>query len=403
MPSTPSANIKRTLKDYVTVFVSYDEPKADERFERVQIFLPKIGHVHGIDGILNAYQAAAAMAEGEDYVITIDGDTDVMPELFHLPAQRIEELERPVWSWPARNSVNGLVYGNGGVKLWHIPSLQSLTSIKATTVTDSIGGAASATAAYANTHCHDSPAHAFRAGYREGARLAGKINQDPGGMTRYRLTVWCSVGADMPNGEYCMLGARLGALDYTKHRLPERGFNDLRHINTVFERIERDSADLSVQMAALHSPVEAAFALKFTALDADGSRFFKQNAQPPISAGMIDRAASHLRATAQPGDKLIAMDLFRVAASLGSSNAFHNMARMFHMGELGERNLAEAYIYYCEAERRGNAFAPFHLGQMYLWGQGVAKDPKRARELFQLSLSRGFEQARLALVELDED
>src|ERR1700744_2197004 len=105
------------VKDLDIVFISYDEPKADEFFERLKKISPKKPlRVHGVKGFDAAHKAAANLATTERF-ITIDGDNIVRPEFFQ---QEIDDSDPSdvVYSYNANNIINGLQYGNGSVKIW---------------------------------------------------------------------------------------------------------------------------------------------------------------------------------------------------------------------------------------------------------------------------------------------
>ena len=62
------------------IFLSYDEPTADENFELLQLFAPHAKRVHGVDGILNAHKECAK-ASSTNYFYVVDADA-VIDELF---------------------------------------------------------------------------------------------------------------------------------------------------------------------------------------------------------------------------------------------------------------------------------------------------------------------------------
>ncbi|MCR9204268.1 MAG: hypothetical protein NXH75_06815, partial [Halobacteriovoraceae bacterium] len=57
---------------------------------------------------------------------------------------------------------------------------------------------------------------AWKSGFREASKLASKTNAYVGTSvdqrTMGRLRVWTSVGRDQPFGDFCILGARMGAI-----------------------------------------------------------------------------------------------------------------------------------------------------------------------------------------------
>jgi Sel1 repeat len=62
---------------------------------------------------------------------------------------------------------------------------------------------------------------------------------------------------------------------------------------------------------------------------------------------------------------------------------------------------ARALAWNTEQAAKGDAYAQLRMGQRYLTGDGVAKDPAKAREFFQLSAAQGNATAAAELAKLD--
>jgi hypothetical protein len=98
------------------IFISYNEPNAEENWQRVLSKAPYAKRVDGVDGIFNAHKAAAKLSSTDMFYV-VDGDAylvdgwkfDYQPGLFDRDCAYI---------WYSKNPVNGLVYGYGGVKLF---------------------------------------------------------------------------------------------------------------------------------------------------------------------------------------------------------------------------------------------------------------------------------------------
>lgn len=223
------------LADLPVVFISFDEPEADANFAALKVVVPRAVRVHGVIGFDKAHRAAAAAVEG-DYVITVDGDNRVIEPDFFGESYLVGALERAsVLSFCARLSHNGLVYGNGGLKIWPKTLLRTLRSHEL-----NLDGGVAIDFAWripyyqmpyviSESCVTSAPFQAFRSGLREGFRLTidkGKTAYEahpklppamalelhlPSGV-RERLTVWCSTGADVENGDFAILGARVGLL-----------------------------------------------------------------------------------------------------------------------------------------------------------------------------------------------
>jgi len=235
-----------------TVFLSYAEHNCEENWADLLEKLPYAIRVHGVEGSDNAHKEAANQA-ATDRVITIDGDCTVVNEFFSMEL----DLEHPklkdkVISWAARNKVNGLVYGNGGIKCWpkqHILNMKTHeNSGEDSDPRDQIefcwhNGYVQMNNVYSVTDPSASPVQAFRAGFREGVKMSlncgNKVKNNEFSTKLWygnihRLLTWMNVGADVENGLWCMYGARLGCYmtnftdwDYIQVR-------DFNYIDTLF-------------------------------------------------------------------------------------------------------------------------------------------------------------------------
>lgn len=277
------------------VFISYDEPEADANFADLQAHLPRARRVHGVKGFDAAHRRAAEGAS--DWIFTIDGDNRVTdPGFFD---GRLDVAPRDlgqVFSFSARNGLNGLSYGNGGVKLWPRVLLQDLRSHEHAARREA--QLDFWTVPFFLIHREVSevrmsatPAQAFRSGYREGVKLCLIRAQSPaeafpdlplpeafaehlGSLNLDRLRVWCSIGADQPNGDWAIFGARLGAVRTALDRAPPQIIADYAAFARFWDEIAAKAADPTQRQAlsdALASRLDDALGLALPRLDAEAS------------------------------------------------------------------------------------------------------------------------------------
>ncbi len=209
----------KKISDFDIIFISYDEPNAEENFLDLKMKFSNAKRVQGVKGFDASLRTACKLSETECFFV-IDGDNKVTDDFKNLS---LGDLNSDfVYSWSAKNVINSLVYGNGGIKLWpkklldqidchdtgkgndwcyHIPYYQMNDW-------------------YSYSYCNATPFQAFRAGFREGVKLCldsngerfenllGNIYQIFDGNLR-RLVSWMSAGLDVTNGIYSIFGARL--------------------------------------------------------------------------------------------------------------------------------------------------------------------------------------------------
>ena len=102
------------IADLDCIYLSYDEPKKEETWIKIQNMVPWAQRVDGVKGSDAAHKAAAD-ASSTDRFVLIDGDNLPYPEFFESELELTSANNQCVFRWKARNSINGLMYGNGQV------------------------------------------------------------------------------------------------------------------------------------------------------------------------------------------------------------------------------------------------------------------------------------------------
>ncbi len=142
--------------------------------------------------------------------------------------------------WKAENSVNGLTYGYGGVKL--LPRRAVLrVSTSVTDFTTSISNYFHVMDEVASiTVINDSPYDAWRAGFRECVKLAsGVIRESNSEENLDRLMHWQTYTQPVPNRAYVLMGAVAGdqyGTDHANDPMALGMINDWGWLRNKFER-----------------------------------------------------------------------------------------------------------------------------------------------------------------------
>ncbi len=209
--------------EFDVIFLSYDEPNADLHYADLCNKVPWAKRVHGVKGSDHAHKAAAELSE-TDWLITVDADNIVDPKFFNLDID-LDNSDIQVYSWLARNTLNGLQYGNGGLKIW---KKDFLLNMKTHEASDSEraqvdfcweDGYRQYKSCYSNIFITASPYQAWRAGFREGVKMtlldgvkvpSQEIKERIWWHNIHRLRMWSTVGSHEENGKYAILGTRMG-------------------------------------------------------------------------------------------------------------------------------------------------------------------------------------------------
>ena len=204
-------------KPYDIVFISYQEPNADENYKRILKRFPECKRIHGVKGIHQAHIEAAKICTTPMFWI-IDGDADIVED-FNF------DYQVPVWQWDhvhvwrSRNPINGLVYGYGGVKLFPRELTLTMDTSKPD-MTTSISTKFKAIQQISNvTAFNTGEFETWKSAFRECCKLSSKvIDRQKEAETDTRLKIWSSVGKDKPYGEYAIKGAKEGTMYGTTNK-----------------------------------------------------------------------------------------------------------------------------------------------------------------------------------------
>jgi len=213
------------ISEFDVFFLSYDEPNAEENWADLSNLCPWAQRIHGVEG-LDEVHKAAARASGTERFLTVDGDTKVHPDFFDLELDFDNpKFQATTLSWSGRNHINGLIYGNGGLKLWWRQNVLDMkTHEKAEKEEEKVDfcwhdNYRQMNDCFSTTYPNGSPYQAFRAGFREGVKMS--LDKGiPVDKDRYeesiwptnyrRLLTWATVGADVQYGIWSIYGTRLG-------------------------------------------------------------------------------------------------------------------------------------------------------------------------------------------------
>jgi len=274
------------------IFLSYDEPNAERNYADLCQKIPWAKRVHGVKGSDAAHKACANLSETE-YFVTVDADNVINQEFLNQTVD-IDELgltSDHVFSWCGKVHVNGLMYGNGGLKLWN---KRFVNNMRTHENSEKDNAAALVEFCFddlyyqfnenfSTSYTNSSPFQAFRAGFREGVKMSlnqGAPVQDIKTVwwqNLERLKIWCSVGADVENGLWSIYGAREGCYltncadwDYAQVR-------DFEYLTEQWEeKYSKISEDMLVtEIKGLGNVLSRELGIDIALLDSNGSRFFK--------------------------------------------------------------------------------------------------------------------------------
>ena len=277
------------VADLDCIYLSYDEPRKEEFWIRIQNMVPWAQRVDGVKGSDAAHKAAAD-ASGTDRFILIDGDNLPDPEFFNLQLVLDDSNRNCVFRWRARNEINGLMYGNGGMSSWTKEFVRNMRTHE-----NSDGTAANDVEfcfyptywamndCYSTTYPNATPFQAWRAGFREGVKMCldrgarpslQEFEQRVNGRNYDHLCVWQSVGADVDNGFWAIYGARLGTFMIMLEGWDYRQVQDFDTLARLWRSFEQDGPD---QCTSIGNTLRTRLGLPIVDMDPEESKFFKHH------------------------------------------------------------------------------------------------------------------------------
>jgi hypothetical protein len=282
---------KLSLIECDVVYLSYDEPNAEKNYADLLTKAPWAKRVHGVKGSDAAHKACAAVSETERF-ITVDGDNIVNREFFNQTIEFDSDLtEDCVVSWASYNVINGLIYGNGGLKCWTRSIVNSMrTHEHAADPRSEVDFCwdikyRQVNKCYSETHNNATPYQAWRAGFREGVKMSldrgirfntSNIEQVLHWRNLQRLLVWTSVGADAENGQFAIYGARLGAAMTLCSDWDFRQVRDFDYLKTLYESTGCNESNVEILAKQQKDVLRHHTDLNIVDLDPFTSRWAKQ-------------------------------------------------------------------------------------------------------------------------------
>ena len=277
------------VADLDTIYLTYDEPKKEEFWVKIQNLVPWAKRVDGVKGSDAAHKAAADASDTDRFIL-IDGDNLPDPEFFNLQLTLTDANRECVFRWRARNHINGLMYGNGGMSCWTKDFVYNMKTHEA-----SDGSASNDVEfcfypnywamndCYSTTYPNATPFQAWRAGFREGVKMCLDRGAKPTlaefenrvvSRNYDNLCIWQSVGTDVENGWWAMYGARQGTY-YTMLRdwdhKQVQSFDVLADLWTTFSTHDQTAMD------SLGETLRQRLGLPIVTYSTTESKFFKHH------------------------------------------------------------------------------------------------------------------------------
>ncbi len=281
------------IADLDCIFLTYDEPKKEEFWVKIKNMVPWAIRIDGVVGSDAAHKAAAEASETERFIL-IDGDNLPDPNFFNLQLCFENEMqENAVFRWRARNHINGLMYGNGGISSWTKNFVMNMKTHE-----NSDGSADTAVEfcfdprywpmhdCYSTTYPNGSEFHAWRAGFREGVKMCLDRGYRPS-VSEFRervhdrnldhLTIWQNVGLDVEHGVWAIAGARQGTFLTMLEDWDYQNVQDFSYLSNFWEENLKNKRNPHGLIMDFGERLSQQLGLPDNVLDEKASHFFKHH------------------------------------------------------------------------------------------------------------------------------
>jgi hypothetical protein len=275
------------IADLDCVYLTYDEPDKEETWVKIKNMVPWAVRVDGVKGSDAAHKVAAD-ASNTDRFVLIDGDNIPDPKFFNLT---IEVDEVCAYRWRAKNYVNGLMYGNGGLSIWSKEFIYNMRTHEATDGTAEndvefcfYPNYYAMHDCYSTTYPNATAFQAWRAGFREGVKMCLNKGTRPT-LTDFQhrvhqrnldhLTIWHNVGRDVEHGIWAIAGSRMGTYMTMLTEWDYRFVQDFTALEDLWNTVKDSDPELLAGRVA--EELVTQLDLPINRLDEQESKFFKHH------------------------------------------------------------------------------------------------------------------------------
>ena len=284
-------NTQIDIADLDCIYLTYDEPQREEFWIKIRNMIPWAKRIDGVKGSDAAHKAAANISGTERFIL-IDGDNMPDEKFFNLTLEFPDsQWESAVFRWRARNYINGLMYGNGGVSSWTRTFVNNMKTHEATDGREETQVEFCFDPlywpmhdCYSITYPNGSAYQAWRAGFREGVKMCLDRGKCPSvnefqdrvhSRNLDHLTIWQNVGRDVEHGIWSITGSRMGTymtmLTTWDHKLVQ----DFDELEKIWDTIK--DSDPEIVAGRVATELSTQLDLPINRLDVAESRFFKHH------------------------------------------------------------------------------------------------------------------------------
>jgi hypothetical protein len=217
------------IPDYLDViFISYHEENAEENWQRVLEKAPWAKRIDGVKGIFEAHKAAAKLSFTDMFYV-VDGDAYLTDD-WHFNFQPGLFDRDCAYVWSAKNPINDLTYGYGGVKLFAKKQFSKVKEWSTLDMTTGIMPKLKIMSKVSNiTAFNTDEFSTWRSAFRECVKLKNNMIKFPANPEhRIRFDKWKKPGLDREFGQFA-----IDAANQAEQFILESSADELLKINDM--------------------------------------------------------------------------------------------------------------------------------------------------------------------------
>lgn len=214
-------------------FLYKDEVNAEDNWAQLKKIAGESARPFKSIGTIFESHKAIADSCTEDRFYVVDGDCWILD---HFKFDRdIDLTQKSVAVYRAKNPINGLVYGHGGIKLFSRDCFGA-ERLDRPDMTTTLADAYIKVNVLASEHRFNyTPYSTWRTAFREAVKLSSGINKNNNDQESVdRLTMWCEAGIEAQYGYFSLLGAKQGVIFAKKHKNNLDKVNDFKWLEEQF-------------------------------------------------------------------------------------------------------------------------------------------------------------------------
>jgi hypothetical protein len=201
--------------DIPVYFLHNGEDNMEENWFRLNQKTRHAREVQAVGNIFESHKHIASLCETDRFYV-VDADCWIV-DSFNFD-RTIDLKPKSVAVFRAKNPINGLVYGHGGIKLFSKDCF-SAERLDRPDMTTTLADTYIKVNVLASEHRFNyNPYATWRTAFREAVKLSAGVNKNNNDQeSKDRLAMWCEAGIEAVNGYFSIQGAREGVA-YTERQ-----------------------------------------------------------------------------------------------------------------------------------------------------------------------------------------